>query len=108
MLAGTREAFVRRRTQLSNTIRSYAAEFGLVSSRGLDKIEPLLARIAADDDLPTLAKEMFADLGRTMPFCRSGSRSSRGSCASGIAMTNRADGWQRYRASVWSGLLCWR
>lgn len=63
MLAGTREAFVRRRTQLSNTIRSYAAEFGLVSSRGLDKIEPLLARIAADDDLPTLAKEMFADLG---------------------------------------------
>jgi len=63
MLAGTREAFVRRRTQLSNTIRSYAAEFGLVSSRGLDKIEPLLARIAADDDVPTLAKEMFADLG---------------------------------------------
>ena len=62
-LAGTREAFVRRRTQLSNTIRSYAAEFGLVSSRGLDKIEPLLARIAADDDLPALAKEMFADLG---------------------------------------------
>lgn len=63
MLAGTRDALIRRRTQLSNIIRSYAAEFGLVSPRGLDKIEPLLARVAADKSLPELAREMFADLG---------------------------------------------
>jgi transposase len=29
MLVGTRESLIRRRTQLSNTIRGYAAEFGL-------------------------------------------------------------------------------
>ena len=63
MLAGTRDALVRRRTQLSNSIRGYAAEFGLVSARGLDKIEPLLARIAADEGLPTLTRELFAELG---------------------------------------------
>jgi transposase len=64
MLVGTREALIRRRTQLSNSIRGYAAEFGLVAAKGLDKIEPLLARIAQDAALPGLAKEMFATLGR--------------------------------------------
>ena len=34
MLAGMRDQLVRRRTQLSNTIRGYAAEFGLTSCRG--------------------------------------------------------------------------
>lgn len=60
MLAGTRDALIRRRTQLSNTIRGYAAEFGLAAAKGLDKIEPLLARIATDRELPELAKELFA------------------------------------------------
>jgi transposase len=60
MLAGTRDRLVRRRTQLTNTIRGYAAEFGLVAAKGLDKIEPLLARIAANAELPTLARELFA------------------------------------------------
>ena len=62
MLAGTRDGLVRRRTQLSNAIRGYAAEFGLIAAKGLDKIEPLLARIAADGTLPELAKELFAAL----------------------------------------------
>jgi transposase len=64
MLLGVRESLVKRRTQLTNTIRGHAAEFGLVAAKGLDKIEPLLARIAADDSLPGLTKEMFAVLGR--------------------------------------------
>jgi hypothetical protein len=34
--------------------------FGLVAARGLDKIDPLLARIAGDPALPELAKELFA------------------------------------------------
>jgi transposase len=59
MLAGTRDALVRRRTQLSNMIRGYAAEFGLTAAKGLDKIEPLLARLA-EAALPQLAKELFA------------------------------------------------
>jgi transposase len=64
MLLGVRESLIKRRTQLTNTIRGHAAEFGLVAAKGLDKIEPLLVRIAADDSLPALTKEMFAMLGR--------------------------------------------
>ena len=63
MLAGTRDGLIRRRTQLSNTIRGYAAEFGLTAAKGLDKIEPLLARIAAAA-LPELAKELFVTYAR--------------------------------------------
>jgi transposase len=64
LLLGVRESLIKRRTQLTNTIRGHAAEFGLVAAKGLDKIQPLLARIAADDSLPVLTKEMFAMLGR--------------------------------------------
>jgi transposase len=64
MLAGTRDALIRRRTQLTNAIRGYAAEFGLTAAKGLDKIEPLLGRIAAAEDLPELAKDLFAAYGQ--------------------------------------------
>jgi transposase len=60
MLVGMRDALIRRRTQLTNMIRGYAAEFGLTAAKGLDKVEPLLARLAADAQLPGLAKELFA------------------------------------------------
>jgi transposase len=64
MLVGVRERLTRTRTQLSNEIRGHAAEFGLVAATGLDKIEPLLERIAIDQSLPSLARELFACLGR--------------------------------------------
>src|SRR5437899_4113975 len=63
MLAGTRDGLIGRRTQLSNTIRGYAAEFGLTTAKGLDKIELLLAGIA-EAALPKLAKELFATYAR--------------------------------------------
>ena len=64
MLAGVRQQLIARRTQLSNAIRGYAAEFGLTAAKGLDKIEPLLARIAQDETVPALARELFAFQGR--------------------------------------------
>jgi transposase len=64
MLSGIREQLIARRTQLSNAIRGYAAEFGLTAAKGLDKIEALLARIAQDESLPELARELFALEGR--------------------------------------------
>ena len=64
MLAGVREQLIARRTQLSNTIRGYAAEFGVTAAKGLDKIEPLLAQIARDESVPALARELFAIQGR--------------------------------------------
>jgi len=63
MLAGVREAIVRERTRLTNMIRGHAAEFGMVAPKGLCKIEPLLARMAEDQTLPSLARELFAQLG---------------------------------------------
>jgi len=64
MLAGVRDRLIRNRTQLSNAIRGYAAEFGLIAAKGLEKIEPLLARAAADETLPALAREVFASQGQ--------------------------------------------
>ena len=63
MLIGVREGLLKRRTQVSNMIRGYATEFGWVTPRGVAHLEPLLARIAEDDAVPQLAREMFAMLG---------------------------------------------
>ena len=64
MLAGVRQQLIARRTQLSNAIRGYAAEFGLTAAKGLDKIEPLLAEIAQDETVLENARELFAFQGR--------------------------------------------
>ena len=64
MLVSMRARLIDSRTQLANTIRGHAAEFGLVTPKGLHRIEPLLARIAGDGSLPELAREVFAALGR--------------------------------------------
>jgi transposase len=64
MLAGVRQQLVARRTQLSNAIRGYAAEFGLTAAKGLDKIEPLLARIAQDETVPESARQLFSFQGK--------------------------------------------
>jgi transposase len=64
MLAGMRDRLIKTRTQLSNVIRSYAAEFGLIAPKGLDKIEPLLTRATTDEGLPELARRLFGLHGR--------------------------------------------
>ncbi|PWJ85127.1 transposase IS116/IS110/IS902 family protein [Mesorhizobium loti] len=51
---------IRNRTQLSNVIRGFAMEFGIIAAKGMCRIEPLLERIAADKSLPELARELFA------------------------------------------------
>lgn len=60
MLVGMRDRLIRNRTQLSNAIRGFAMEFGIVAATGICRIEPLLERIAADRSLPELARELFA------------------------------------------------
>lgn len=64
MLVGMRERLVRNRTQLANAIRGFAMEFGLVAAKGMCRIEPLLERIATDETLPELARELFASHAR--------------------------------------------
>ena len=60
MLVGVRDRLIRNRTQLSNAIRGYAAEFGLTAAKGEAHLDPLLERIQADESLPALARELFA------------------------------------------------
>ena len=64
MLLGVREQLVGRRTQLSNTIRGHAAEFGLIAAKGLDKLAALLAAVQQNESVPVLARELFAMLAR--------------------------------------------
>lgn len=59
MLLGTRERLLRRRTQVSNAIRGYAAEFGHVAAKGLKHLGELVARVEADAAVPGLARELF-------------------------------------------------
>jgi transposase len=68
MLVGVRDQLVMQRTQVANAIRGYAAEFGLVAAKGLDKVEALLARATADETLPALARELFAIQGQTYAY----------------------------------------
>src|SRR4029077_5937838 len=63
MLVSLRDRLIRSRTQLTNAIRGHAAEFGVIAARGVDKIDPLLARLANDESLPALARSLFAHLG---------------------------------------------
>lgn len=64
MLVGVRERLIHNRTQLANAIRGFAMEFGVVAAKGMCRIEPLLERIAADQSLPELARELFAMHGQ--------------------------------------------
>lgn len=64
MLVGVRERLIHNRTQLANAIRGFAMEFGVVAAKGVCRIEPLLERIAADQSLPELARELFAMHGQ--------------------------------------------
>jgi transposase len=60
MLVGVRDRLIRNRTQLANTIRGYAAEFGLTAAKGMAHLLPLLEPIEADESLPAVARELFA------------------------------------------------
>ena len=60
MMVGLRDRLIRNRTQLSNAIRGYAAEFGICAAKGMAHLDLLLDRIQADESVPVLARELFA------------------------------------------------
>jgi transposase len=64
MLVGVRERLIQKRTQLVNAIRGYGAEFGITAATGACRVVPLLERIAADEAIPELARELFALQGK--------------------------------------------
>jgi transposase len=60
MLMTVRDRLVRNRTRLSNAIRGHAAEFGLTVAKGLAHIKRLFERVAEDEAIPALARDLFA------------------------------------------------
>jgi transposase len=63
MLLSVRALLVRQRTQLINALRGHAAEFGVISAKGVAQVAALLARLAAEA-LPAPALAMAQRLGR--------------------------------------------
>lgn len=71
MLMTMRERLVAYRTQLINTIRGHAAEFGLTAAKGPAHVEPLLLRVAEDARVPELAQELFTMHGQELSRLKS-------------------------------------
>ena len=70
MLVGLGDRLIRNRTQLSNAIRGYAAEFGFTAAKGMANLDPLLKSIQADESVPDLARGLFAAFGWHHPIFR--------------------------------------
>jgi transposase len=64
MVLKVRETLVGQRTQMTNTLRGHAAEFGVIAGKGLRQIGPLLTAIEQETTIPAEAREMAALLGR--------------------------------------------
>jgi transposase len=62
MLTGLRDQWLKRRTQVSNSLRGHAAEFGLCVGLGLNRLAELMERLAREAGLPELARTLFAAL----------------------------------------------
>jgi transposase len=58
-----RQTLVGQRTQLVNTLRGHASEFGIVCGKGIGNIGPLLAKIETETTIPAEARQTLALLG---------------------------------------------
>jgi transposase len=61
-ILGVRDLLVKQRTMLINAIRGHAAEFGLTAAKGPKQITELLQRLANDEGVPALVREMIGVL----------------------------------------------
>lgn len=64
MLTKLRAQFIGRRTQISNSIRGYAAEFGITAPKGLVHLSEVLADIRAEASIPALVVDLMEMLAR--------------------------------------------
>ena len=60
MLLGVRDLLIKQRTAVINTIRGYAAEFGVIATKGPVKVAELLQQAHAEEaSVPALALDML-------------------------------------------------
>lgn len=64
MVMRVRDLLVKQRTQLVNALRGHATEFGEVVGKGISKVDGLLNKIAANEEIPPVARQMLAFLGQ--------------------------------------------
>jgi transposase len=62
MLLKVRDLLIKQRTMLVNAIRGHAAEFGVVSAKGPEKITTLLQRVAEETSVPAPACNLLDEL----------------------------------------------
>ena len=67
-MLGVRDLLVKQRTMLINAIRGHAAEFGVAVAKGPKQVAELLQRLATDEGVPTLAREMIGELASQLPM----------------------------------------
>jgi len=58
-MLGVRDLLVKQRTALINAIRGHAAEFGVTMPKGPKQVRELRRRLATEDGVPELAREMI-------------------------------------------------
>jgi len=107
MLAGVRQQLIARRTSLATRSAGYAAEFGLITAKGLDKIEPLLAQIAQDKTAPAMARELFALQGKDYARLQIELKAIEAKLMAWHAPTPPAGVWRRFRGSDQSAPRRW-
>jgi transposase len=66
MLLRVRELLVKQRTQLTNAVRGHAAEFGVISAKGIGRVAALCEQVAACE-MPLPAKQAIALLAGGWP-----------------------------------------
>ena len=64
MVLKVRQSLVDQRTQLCNTVRGHAAEFGVVAGKGRGQVAELLAAVERETAIPPEARDMFVIQGQ--------------------------------------------
>src|SRR6202040_19507 len=65
-MLGVRDLLVKQRTMLINAIRGHAAEFGVTVAKGPQQIVELMRRLATEESVPALAREMIGVLAEQL------------------------------------------
>jgi transposase len=91
-----RALLVKQQTMLANAIRGLATEFGHVVPKGLPNLEPLVALVDADEDMPAQARQAIAELHKRFGELTTGIQS----CEAEIVKHARTDPTARRLATI--------
>jgi error-prone DNA polymerase len=91
-----RSLLVKQQTMLANAIRGLATEFGHIVPKGLHNLEPLVALVDADEDMPAQARQAIAELHTRFGELATGIQS----CEAEIVQHARSDATARRLATI--------